>query len=116
MLRWFLEQDDTDKGMLALPSAAIFRWLAVASLVTDASKIYKLKTSSKFRNDMVNMQHLLFNKSKAMFPLYLTTFAPAQKVYRIGLMFTHKNGDFGAISVTERYCAAPIECGASHIE
>ena len=23
-------------------------------------------------------------------------------------MFTHKNGDFGAISVTERSCAAPI--------
>ena len=23
-------------------------------------------------------------------------------------MFTHKNGDFGAISVTEQSCAAPI--------
>ena len=36
------------------------------------------------------------------------TFAPAQKSYRIGLLFTNKNGDFGAISGTERSCAAPI--------
>ena len=28
------------------------------------------------------------------------------KSYRIGLLWTHKNGDFGAISVTERSCAA----------
>ena len=26
----------------------------------------------------------------------------------IGLLFTHKNGDFGLISVTERSCAAPV--------
>ena len=32
---------------------------------------------------------------------------------RIGLLFTHKNGDFGAISVTERSCAA--RTGESHI-
>ena len=101
--------------MLALPSAAIFRWLAVASLVTDASKIYKLKTISKFRNDMVNMQRLLFNKSKAMFTLYLIAFAPAQKLYRIGLPFTHKNGDFGAISVTELRCAALISNVERHM-
>ena len=30
------------------------------------------------------------------------------KPYRIGLLFKHKNGDFGAISVNERSCAAPI--------
>ena len=35
-------------------------------------------------------------------------FAPARKPYQIGLLFTHKNGDRGAISVTERRCAAPI--------
>ena len=33
-------------------------------------------------------------------------FAPAQKLYRIGLLY--ENGDFGAISVTERSYAAPI--------
>ena len=43
-------------------------------------------------------------------------FAPAQKPHRIGILFTRKNGDFGAISVTERSCAAPIsQSGASHI-
>ena len=45
---------------------------------------------------------------KAMFTLYRIAFAPARKPYRIRLLFTHENGDFGAISVTERSCAAPI--------
>ena len=35
-------------------------------------------------------------------------FAPARKPYRIVLLFTHKNGDRIAISVTERRCAAAI--------
>ena len=34
-------------------------------------------------------------------------FAPAQKPYRIGLLFTHMNRDFGAISATAGSCAAP---------
>ena len=34
-------------------------------------------------------------------------FVPARNSYWIGLRFIHKNGDFGAISVTERSCAAP---------
>ena len=33
---------------------------------------------------------------------------PARKPYRIGLLFTHKNGDFGTISVLERSPAWPI--------
>ena len=36
-------------------------------------------------------------KTKAMFILYRTAFAWARKSYRIGLLTTHKNGDFGAI-------------------
>ena len=42
-------------------------------------------------------------------------FAPARKPYQIGLPFTHKNGDFGAISVTERGYAAPISKVENHI-
>ena len=34
---------------------------------------------------------------------------------RIGLLFTHKNDDFGAISVTERSSAAPFSKVESHI-
>ena len=30
-------------------------------------------------------------------------------------LFTQKNGDFGAISVTERLCAAPISEVESHL-
>ena len=32
--------------------------------------------------------------------------APAPKSYQTGFQFTHKNGDFGAISVMEESCAA----------
>ena len=42
-------------------------------------------------------------------------FVPARKQDRIGLLFTHKNGDIGAISVTERSCAAPISKVESQI-
>ena len=38
--------------------------------------------------------------------VYRIAFAPAQKSYRITLLFIHENGCGGAISVTERSCAA----------
>ena len=47
-------------------------------------------------------------KTKAMFILYRTAFAWARKSYRIGLFTTHKNGDFGAISVTEQSFGATL--------
>ena len=43
-----------------------------------------------------------------MFTLYWIAIPLARKPNQIWLLFTHKNGDFGAISVTERSCAAPI--------
>ena len=39
-------------------------------------------------------------RSTAMFTLYQIPLAPVRKPYRIGLLLTHKKGDFGAISVT----------------
>ena len=51
---------------------------------------------------------------KAMFTL-LDTFCTGTKTIRVGLVFTHKNGDFVAISVTERCCFAPIFQVESHI-
>ena len=55
--------------------------------------------------------------AKAIFTLLRVNiaFAPAWKPYRIGLLFTHKNGDFGAISVTGRSCAVPSSRLKSHI-
>ena len=53
---------------------------------------------------------------KAMFTLYRIAFAPARKPYRIRLLFTHENGDFGA-----NFCnganlrRADLDSGASHI-
>ena len=48
-------------------------------------------------------------KCQVMFTLYQVAFALAKNwPYRIGLMFTHKNGDFGAISVAGRSYEAPI--------
>ena len=47
---------------------------------------------------------------------YRIVFAPARKPYRIGLLSTHKNGDFGAISVTEaKLRRADILSEESHI-
>ena len=45
---------------------------------------------------------------------YWKVFTPARKPYQIGPLLTHKNGDFGAISVTELYCAALIFKVESH--
>ena len=50
-----------------------------------------------------------------MFPVYWTPLAPARKPYQIGLLFTHKNGDFSGISATERICAALISKVEHHI-
>ena len=36
-------------------------------------------------------------------------------LYWIGLLFTHNTGNFGAISVTERNCAAPISNVVRHM-
>ena len=46
---------------------------------------------------------------------YPIAFAPAQKLYQIGFLFTHKNGDFGAISVIKGSCATPISKVGRHI-
>ena len=52
---------------------------------------------------------------KKMLTLCRVAFAPARKLYRIGLLFTRENGDFDTISVTERSCAASISKVESHI-
>ena len=49
--------------------------------------------------------------TEALFTLYWLGFSPARKP----CLFTHKNGDLGAISVTERCCAAPVSKEESHI-
>ena len=48
-----------------------------------------------------------------MFTLYRIGFTPARKPHRIGLLFTHKDSDFGAISVTEQTAPrrSPIASG-----
>ena len=60
-------------------------------------------------------KHDNISEFKKMLTLCRVAFAPARKLYRIGLLFTRKNGDFGAISVTERSCAAPISKVESYI-
>ena len=51
-------------------------------------------------------------KAKTISTLYCVGLESVQKPYRIGLPFTHKNGDFGAISLTERSYVAPISRGS----
>ena len=42
--------------------------------------------------------------SKGMSTRYRIALAQARKPYPVGLLFTYENGEFGAISVTERSC------------
>ena len=51
-------------------------------------------------SDYVIFSHLI--ETYAVLTLYWTAFVPARKSNRtLGLLFTHNNGDFGAISVNE---------------
>ena len=43
---------------------------------------------------------------QSMLTLYRIAFAPARKSYQIGFLLTHKNGNFGAISVIDRSCGS----------
>ena len=47
--------------------------------------------------------------------LHQAAFTPAQKSYQIVLLFTHKNGEIGVISVMETSCAVPIYKVECHI-
>ena len=78
--------------------------------------IFKTKSASKYNATIrfgsgcvtkpgYQKERLLFSKL-SLGSQY--TFAPARKSYRIALLFTHKNGDFGAISETLQSCAAPV--------
>ena len=49
-----------------------------------------------------------------MFTTYRLAFTPERKPYLIVFLFTYKNGDFGAISATER-SAAPVSKEEHHI-
>ena len=46
--------------------------------------------------------------SKGMSTRYRIALAQARKPYPVGFLFTYENGEFGAISVTERSCPSPI--------
>ena len=50
-----------------------------------------------------------------MVKLYWIAFVPPLKSYRIGILFTHMNGDFDAISMTEGNCVTTISKGESHV-
>ena len=51
-----------------------------------------------------------------MVTLYiLDRFVPPRKSYRIGILFTHMNGDFDAISMKEQNCVTPISKVEGHI-
>ena len=62
---------------------------------------------------VVSWQNLL--RIKAIFAQYQIAFMSPQKSYWIGILFTNKNSCGGAISVTEKSCAAPISHVENHI-
>lgn len=62
---------------------------------------------------VVSWQNLL--RIKAIFTQYQIAFMSPQKSYWKGILFTNKNSCGGAISVTEKSCAAPISQVENHI-
>ena len=50
-----------------------------------------------------------------MVTLYWIAFVPPRKSYQIGILFTHMNGDFDAIPMTEQNCVTPISKVEIHI-
>ena len=58
----------------------------------------KKATPPKYKRFRFNLERRITSPvCWAMFTLYRIVFAPTQKPYRIGLLFTHKNRDFGQV-------------------
>ena len=53
-------------------------------------------------NEVPAMMERLYILGLAMITLYWIAFVPPGKSYQIGIRLTHVNGDFDAISMTER--------------
>jgi len=86
--------------------------IVVLDFTSTNTEITRRTSRAQNATGIPKKRHKVF---KTMFTLYGVAFAPARKLYQIGFLFPHKNGDFGAISVTERSCASPISKVESHI-
>ena len=98
------------------------RLLLVKTLASNELKLHGmfiwvvLNTFHQNWTKIKNVEILVHLTFKAMFTVYQIAFAPPWKSYRtLGLLFTHKNGCSGAISVTKLRCAVPISQVESHI-
>ena len=98
-----------------LRSARKYNWARVLDLVTRCLTCYLLGFLAVKQDTSFLFPQPSSHEPWAMFTLYLIAFTPPRKPYRIGLLFTLKNSDFGAISVTKRSCAAPISKVQSYI-
>ena len=78
------------------------------SLLICCSRVH-LKT----RSGQAPIFHFQYSSEKDS--IYRITFTPARKPYWIGHLFTHRNGNFGAISVTERIFTTQISKVKRHI-
>ena len=64
---------------------------------------------------LLYLQGNIFLTNANLYTIPHSFFAPPRKPFRIGILFAHKDGDFGAISGTERKSAAPISKVKRHI-
>ena len=65
------------------------------------------ETAEEIPSDELDLQVYMQTCLRLYVRTVIDTLAPARKPYRIVFLFTRKSGDFGAISLTERSCAAP---------
>ena len=93
--------------MGAFECVFFFSWLFVFEAykrIITVSRVCStnIRQTKVIQND-VSKQEITIVLIKAMFILYRMAFTPVRKPYRIWLLFTHTNDDFGALS-----CVAPI--------
>ena len=82
--------------LIFLPPRVFFLSTPLISIHQSPSK--KKATPPKYKRFRFNLERRITSRvCWAMFTLYRIVFAPTQKPYRIGLLFTHDDGDFGQV-------------------
>ena len=87
------------------------RWEKRDKVWSSATSLFKWRFCGRRRRCcLISLSYI-----KVMSTIYGIALALARQPYRIRLLFTHKNRDFSAVSVTERSYTVPILKVESHI-
>ena len=92
-------------GTCYIEFTAVWSLLMVPCSSSPVARLYLAKNEGPEEEAGISIRWF----SQSMFTLYRMALAPIRKhAFRIGLLLTHENDDFSAISVTVRSCATLI--------